>query len=614
MKYDKITIIGVAVCVLLLLSWGRILTALGVPRPGPAVPASSETTPAPAEPGVPAPPALPPGSPAPEASAALGPQPAAAALDPEGDPRRQPWEAPRAAPASLAAPGVMTAGVDPGGAGVTRVTLERFVRDVVPPEAPREPVVLSSAAYPFLALNLRRSGLGFGPATTLETTPQALEISRQTASGITLTERWEVATDSPYQVRYTARFRQDGAAPVALQGLALEVGAMPPNVSTRPAASKSVASTVTVAAMAGGRPRSFSAKQLAKLMHKGKDAELESRPAKWVAVQSQYFMLAVVAGSIADDASFAGCQADLRSVVASAAPGRDFAQIWCQARGLLAPCSLEPGRDTVLTFTGLAAPKDYTFLRQLGGRLETLAGMDSFMFWNPAWMGLLTRWLLDLLIWLNGLFNVSWGYGLAIIVITLAVKVIFWPLTHHYTNSMRRMQALQPQLKELREKCKDDPQKLYRKQAELFKENKVSQFGGCLPMLLQLPVFFALFVTFRGAIELRHASFLWSADLSMPDDVFGLPIRPLAILMGATMFLQQKLTPSVGDPQQQRMMNFMSIFFIFLFYSMPSGLTLYWTVSQILSIVQMLLSNRLNRRADDQIKAALPGAATDASH
>ncbi len=221
--------------------------------------------------------------------------------------------------------------------------------------------------------------------------------------------------------------------------------------------------------------------------------------------------------------------------------------------------------------------------------------------WSRA---ILTRWLLRLLIWLHDLFNVSYAYGLAIIVITLAVKLLFWPLTHHYTNSMRKMQALQPQLKELREKYKDDPQKLYRKQAELFKENKVSQLGGCLPMLLQLPVFFALFVTFRGAIELRHASFLWSADLSMPDDILGLPIRPLAILMGLTMLLQQKLTPSAADPQQQRMMNFMSIFFIFLFYGMPSGLTLYWTVSQILSIVQMLATNALNRRADRQAAAA----------
>ncbi|OPZ58111.1 MAG: Membrane protein insertase YidC [Deltaproteobacteria bacterium ADurb.Bin510] len=287
-----------------------------------------------------------------------------------------------------------------------------------------------------------------------------------------------------------------------------------------------------------------------------------------------------------------------------AAGNKTIAQTWCQARGLLPAQTLEPGREVTLAFTGLAMPKDYGLLQQLGGRLETVVGMDSFMFWNPAWMGVLTRWLLRLLIWLNDLFKVSWGYGLAIIVITLAVKLLFWPLTHHHTNSMRRMQALQPQLKELREKYKEDPQKLYRKQAELFKENKVSQLGGCLPMLLQLPVFFALFVTFRGAIELRHASFLWSADLSMPDDVFGLPLRPLAILMGATMFLQQKMTPSTGDPQQQRMMNFMSIFFIFLFYGMPSGLTLYWTVSQILSIVQMLATNALNRRAEQRAAAA----------
>ncbi|MBN2448790.1 MAG: membrane protein insertase YidC, partial [Lentisphaeria bacterium] len=259
---------------------------------------------------------------------------------------------------------------------------------------------------------------------------------------------------------------------------------------------------------------------------------------------------------------------------------------------------LEPGRELELAFTGVAGPKEYDLLHRIGGRLDTVIGMDTFLFWHPEWMGFLTRWLLRLLVWLRDLFGVSWGYGLAIIVITVAVKVLFWPLTHHSTKSMRKMQQLQPQLKELRERYKSDPQKLYRKQAELFKANKVSQFGGCLPILLQLPVFFALFITFRSAIELRHASFLWAADLSMPDDILGLPIRPLALLMGGTMLLQQRLTPSAGDPQQQRMMMFMSVFFIFLFYGMPSGLNLYWTVNQMLSIVQTLVTRQIEKKSE----------------
>jgi YidC/Oxa1 family membrane protein insertase len=164
---------------------------------------------------------------------------------------------------------------------------------------------------------------------------------------------------------------------------------------------------------------------------------------------------------------------------------------------------------------------------------------------------------------------------------------------------MRKMQELQPQLKELREKHKEDPQKMYRKQQELFKENNVSQLGGCLPMLVQIPVFFGLYNTFRSAIELRQASFLWVADLSLPDTLAfspaGLPIRPLAIIMSGSMLLQQKLMPS-ADASQQRMMMFMSLFFLWIFYGMPAGLTLYWTTNQILTIAQTLITRRLEER------------------
>ena len=158
------------------------------------------------------------------------------------------------------------------------------------------------------------------------------------------------------------------------------------------------------------------------------------------------------------------------------------------------------------------------------------------------------------------------------------------------------MQALKPELDALRAKYKDDPSTMYRKQQELFKKNNVSQLGGCLPMLLQIPVFFALFNTFRNAIEMRHASFLWAYDLSMPDTLSfsseAIPIRPLALLMGLTMYFQQKMTPN-PDPQQAKMMSFMTIFFMVLFYGMPSALTLYLSVSYVLGILQTYLTNKL---------------------
>lgn len=144
---------------------------------------------------------------------------------------------------------------------------------------------------------------------------------------------------------------------------------------------------------------------------------------------------------------------------------------------------------------------------------------------------------------------------------------------------------------------------MYYEQQKLFKENNVSQTGGCLPMLVQIPVFFAMFNTFRGAIEIRNAGFLWVADLSMPDPIFGLPIHPLAIMTGLTMFLQQRLQP-MPDPNQARMMNIMSLVFVVFFYNMPAGLTLYMTVNQLTSIAQMLCFKWLEKRAAKNAPAA----------
>lgn len=158
---------------------------------------------------------------------------------------------------------------------------------------------------------------------------------------------------------------------------------------------------------------------------------------------------------------------------------------------------------------------------------------------------------------------------------------------------MKKMQKIQPAIKELREKYKEDKQKLNTKMMELYKKEGVNPLGGCLPILVQIPVFFALYWTLDGAIELRHQSFLWAIDLTQPDTIahiFSIPINPLAILMALTMVLQQKLTPVATDPMQAKMMMFMPLIMLIFLYSLPSGLTLYWTVSQIISIIQLMVN------------------------
>jgi len=208
------------------------------------------------------------------------------------------------------------------------------------------------------------------------------------------------------------------------------------------------------------------------------------------------------------------------------------------------------------------------------------------------------------LLWvLNFIHDILWphNYGVAIILLTVIIRVLFWPITHKGTESMRRMQDIQPLMKEIREKHKDNPQKQQQAMMGLYKEHKVNPIGGCLPMLIQLPVFFALFVVLRSAIELRFASFLWIRDLSEPENLFSnvLPIglNILPIIMAVTMVWQQKLTPTTADPRQAKMMQFMPVMMLFLFYTFAAGLVLYWTVSQCLMIVQqMLYQQRKDRK------------------
>ena len=221
------------------------------------------------------------------------------------------------------------------------------------------------------------------------------------------------------------------------------------------------------------------------------------------------------------------------------------------------------------------------------------------------------------LVWvLNAFHDLVPNYGVAIILLTVLVRLVFWPLTHKSTVGMRRMQEIQPKLKELQAKFKGNPQRLQQETWALYRENKVNPLSSCLPMLIQIPVFVALFNVLRTAVELRYSSFLWIADLSEPERLFpetfaaigGLNVLP--ILMAVTMALQSWLTPSTGDRSQKKMMVFlMPAMMLFMFYSFPAALSLYWTLSQVFSIVQMWLIRR--QTAKRQAEAVVPAEVID---
>jgi len=243
----------------------------------------------------------------------------------------------------------------------------------------------------------------------------------------------------------------------------------------------------------------------------------------------------------------------------------------------------------------LGAPKRYDLLQDLGGGLERT--LDFGVFAPISVLFLKALW------WIHGLVG---NYGVAIILLTVGIRVVLFPLMHTSTVSMRKMQKVQPKVKEIQaryKKKKSDPQaraKMNQEMMELYKQEGVNPMGGCLPLLVQLPILWALYKLFLHAIELRHEPFfLWIQDLSAKDPYYITPI-----LMTATMWLQQRLAPTAGDPQQQRIMRMMPFVFGIMFLQFPSGLVLYWLTNNVLTIIQQeitlnLIGERGRRRAGD---------------
>ncbi|MGV8059571.1 MAG: membrane protein insertase YidC [Smithellaceae bacterium] len=229
-------------------------------------------------------------------------------------------------------------------------------------------------------------------------------------------------------------------------------------------------------------------------------------------------------------------------------------------------------------YTLYLGPKENSLLKSHNVGLE-----DSIDF--GSWL----KWLALPLLWvLNFLHNYITNYGMAIIILTLLIKIIFWPLGNMSYKSMKEMQNLQPKIAELKVKYKNDQSKIGQETMALYKAHKVNPLGGCLPMLIQIPIFFGLYKALLYSIELRHSPFFWwIQDLSAKDPYYITPI-----IMGATQFIQQKMTPTMGDPMQAKIMLFMPIVFTFFFLNFPSGLVIYWLFNNIFSIAQQFYINK----------------------
>jgi YidC/Oxa1 family membrane protein insertase len=297
---------------------------------------------------------------------------------------------------------------------------------------------------------------------------------------------------------------------------------------------------------------------------------------EWAGVQTTYFVSAL----LPDDPKRASARFAAIEVGELAAVDVSFDGV-----------ELAAGHSLTREYRGYVGPKEMERLEAMGG------GLDRSIDLGWAWFAPMTRgfvWLLQVL------YSFIPNYGVAIILLTLLVRIVTAPLTVKQMRSMERLRRVQPRMKEIQEKYANDRQKQSEELMRLYRLEKVNPLGGCLPMLLQLPVFIGLFYALRSSIQLRHAPFFgWITDLSAPEVLFTIPgieipIRVLPLIMGGTMYLQQKITPiQTPDPAQARMMlTIMPVMMTVLFYQFASGLVLYWMMSNVLAILHQLWIGR----------------------
>ena len=308
------------------------------------------------------------------------------------------------------------------------------------------------------------------------------------------------------------------------------------------------------------------------------DKEIKEKPSfsgaiQWTALQDRYFMNSLV-------------NRNVESGEAQLKINKSAEQI-LEAQFISPPVGLNSGEEKSLEYLLFIGPKSLQLLNSVGYKLAKAVDF--------GWFDIIAKPCVYIL---NFIYDYIPNYGIAIIILTILTKIILWPLANKSYRSMAEMKKIQPLVTELREKYKGDKKKMNEEMMALYRTYKVNPLGGCLPMVMQIPIFIALYRMLYETIELRHAPFFgWINDLSAPDRLFrfdfsipgmqepyGIPV--LTLVMGATMFLQQKMSPPAGDPTQAKIMLFMPIIFTVIFINFSSGLVLYWLINNILSIGQ----------------------------
>ena len=561
MKFDKETAIAIAICVVILFGWDPFCRYMGW-IPDPAVPAA-QTAPAAAPATV--------STPSPAAPSPAVQEPAAPAVRPA-----EPVLAAKPLPPVELKNADMTLRINPLDGSVSGITMNHYLN-----AGQTAPVTLDHTLGQHTgALSLFEPGSPWVVTGVLSSRPTAdsyeLEGRIRTASGTTfdLLQKWQIAS-SGYETQISLEVKNRSGVPLSFSNLVFNGGDLAP-----------------WALISGDKVR-VASHRMDYMTAAGKffdikagwdDEDFFQNPAptvSWAGIGNKYFTVLLTAAE----------PYTLYQARTFRLRGQEKDEI-ITVGARLAPFVVGAGDSKQFAFRYYSGPKE---IAQLDA-FDTTTGRVMHLAWGP--LDYLARLLLWILVKLHGLCG---SYGVSIIILTLLVRLLFYPVTAKANASMKKMQAVQPKIQELREKYKDNPQLLNTKMMELYRTEKVNPFGGCLPILLQIPVFFALYATLDGAVELRQVPFLWSHDLAAADTVariplflFGwsLPINPLVIAMTVLMVIQQRMTPMSMDPVQKKMMMAMPIVMLIFLYDLPSGLTLYWTVSNIFSIIQLRLQQR----------------------
>ena len=326
--------------------------------------------------------------------------------------------------------------------------------------------------------------------------------------------------------------------------------------------------------------------------------ERESEQLQWAGTLNQFYASLIVPGEAGSRRVWARRTPVTLPEVEGAPKRKDFHAIYGAVS--LPEVILPRNAETSYHFQIYTGPRQLKRLERLGHDLDEVMHYDDMPIFGGMFglIPLLSTNLLKLMIWLAGLTQ---NWGVAILIITCLIRILIWPLHAKSTSTMKRMAKLAPVLKELKEKHRDDPQKMQQETMKLYRDYRINPLGGCLPVFLQLPIFLSFYKMLQSAVELRDQRFLWVEDLAMPDAIyhfqnfslFGVSsINLMPLLMAGTMILQMKIGPKAGDKMQRRIFMCMPVVFLFICYNFASALALYWTGQNIFSIGQTWLMNR----------------------